>query len=112
MHKFDYDYIKHKHDKKSKLLFRGTDSLMYEIKTEDVFEDFSSGKEIFDFSNHLTESKYYGSSNKWAIREMKDETGSIEFKELLDWSQKFIRSWWKIVNIKKQKAWIKMLFWQ
>ena len=37
---------------------------MYEIKTEDVYDDFSSDKEIFDFSNYLTKSKYYDNSNK------------------------------------------------
>ena len=31
----------------------------YEIKTEDVCEDFSSNKEMFDFSNYSTKSKYY-----------------------------------------------------
>ena len=30
---------------------------MYEVKTEDVFEDFSNDKEMFDFSNDLTKSK-------------------------------------------------------
>ena len=35
-------YDKNKYDNKSKLLFTDTDSLMYEIKTEDVYEDFSS----------------------------------------------------------------------
>ena len=47
-------YIKNKDDNKSKLLFTDTDSLMYEIKTEDVYEDFSSNKEMLDFSNYLT----------------------------------------------------------
>ena len=42
MYKFHYDYIKNKYDNKSKLLFTDTDSLMCEIKTEDVYEDFSS----------------------------------------------------------------------
>ena len=51
MHEFHYGYIKHKNNNKSKLLFTNTDSLMYEIKTEDVYEDFSSNKEMFDFSN-------------------------------------------------------------
>ena len=32
---------------------------MYEIKTEDVFEELSKDKEMYDFSNYLTESKYY-----------------------------------------------------
>ena len=44
MYKLFYDYIKKKYDNISKLLFTGTDSLMYEIKTEDVYEDFSSDK--------------------------------------------------------------------
>ena len=29
---------------------------MYEIKTEDVYEDFSNDREMFDFSNYLTKS--------------------------------------------------------
>ena len=29
---------------------------MYEIKTEDVYEDFIKDKEMFDFSNSLTKS--------------------------------------------------------
>ena len=39
----DY-YIKNKYNKKSKLLFTETDSLMYETKTLDVYADFSSDK--------------------------------------------------------------------
>ena len=42
---------------------------MYEIKTED--EDFSSDKEMFDFSNYSTKSKYYEDSNKLVIGKMK-----------------------------------------
>ena len=57
MYEFHYDYIKNKYDNKSKLLFTDTDSLMYEIKTEDVYEDFSSNKEVFDFSNYSTKSQ-------------------------------------------------------
>ena len=58
---FHYDYIKNKYDNKSKLLFIETDSFMYKIKTEDVYKDFRSDKEIFDFSNYLTKSEYYDS---------------------------------------------------
>ena len=49
MYEFHYDYINDIYDNKSKLLFTGTDSLMYEIKTEDVYEDFSSNKEMFEY---------------------------------------------------------------
>ena len=41
---------------KSKILFTDPDSLMYEIKTEDVYGNFSSDKEMFDFSNYSTKS--------------------------------------------------------
>ena len=54
MYQFHYDYIKNKYDNKSKLLFIDTDSLTYEINTEDIYEDFSRNKEIFDLSNYST----------------------------------------------------------
>ena len=46
-----YDYIQKKYGENSGLLFTDTDSLMYETKTEDVYEDFRKDKEMFDFSN-------------------------------------------------------------
>ena len=54
LYEFHYDYIKNKYDNKSKLLFTDTDSLMYDIKTEDVYEDFISNKEVFYFNNYST----------------------------------------------------------
>ena len=33
-------------------------TLIDEIKTEDVYEDFSNNKEMLDFSNYSTKSKY------------------------------------------------------
>ena len=41
-----------KYGNNSRLLFTDTDSLMYEIKTEDVCEDFSNDNEMFDFSTY------------------------------------------------------------
>ena len=54
MDEFHYDYIKSKYNSKSKLLFADTDSLMYETKTKDVYEDFSREKEMFDSSSYST----------------------------------------------------------
>ena len=44
IHEFNYDYIKNKFGNNSRLLFTDTDSLMYGIETEDVYEDFSNDK--------------------------------------------------------------------
>ena len=49
MYKFHYDYIKNKYDNKSKQLFTDTNSLLCEIRTEDIYEDFSSIKKCFIF---------------------------------------------------------------
>ena len=57
---------------------------MYEIKTEDVYEGFNSDKEMFDFSNYSTKSKYYDNSNKLVVCKMTDETAGITIKDLLD----------------------------
>ena len=46
---------------------------MYEIKTENVYEDFSSDKEILDYSNYSTKSKYFDDSNILVIGKMNDE---------------------------------------
>ena len=77
MYEFHYDYIKNKYGNKSKLLFTDNDSLMYEIKTEDVYEHFSSDKEMFHFSNYSTKSIYYHNSNELVIRKMKDKTRAV-----------------------------------
>ena len=58
----------------SQLFTTDTDSLMYEIKAKDVYED--KDKEMFDFSNYSVLSKY-NDSNKLVSGKMKDETGGV-----------------------------------
>ena len=48
MHQFHYDYIKNKYGNKSRLSFTDSDSLLYKIKTEVVYENFSKDKKRFD----------------------------------------------------------------
>ena len=55
---------------------------MYEIKTEDVYEDFSN-KEMFDFSNYSSKSKYYDNLNKVVVGKMKDKTAGVAIEELV-----------------------------
>ena len=50
---------------------------MYEIKTDDVSEDFSNDKEMFDFSNYSPKSKYFDDSNKLVVGKMKVETAGV-----------------------------------
>ena len=82
MYEFHYDCIKNKYGNKSRLLLTYTDSLIYEIKTKDVYGDFSKNKEMSDFSNYSAKPKYYDDSNKLVVDKMKDETADIAIKEL------------------------------
>lgn len=44
MYDFHYNFIKDKYNTKAQLLFTDTDSLMYEIETDDVYKDFYQNK--------------------------------------------------------------------
>ena len=56
---------------------------MYEIKTEDVYEDFSNGKQMFDFRSYSTKSKHYDNSNKLVVGKMKNETAGVAIEEFV-----------------------------
>ena len=71
MYEFHCKYIKNKFE--SKFLFTDRDSLVYEIKTEYVYEDFYSDKDLFDFSDYPLGSKFFDPVNKKIIGKMKDE---------------------------------------
>ena len=75
---FHYNYIKKKYGEKAKLLFTDTDSLAYEIQTEDIYKDISEDVEVkFDTSsfpkNHP--SGIPTGVNKKVIGMFKDECG-------------------------------------
>ena len=71
MYEFHYNYIKRKYN--AKLLFTDTDSLAYEIETDDVYEDFYENKSLFDLSDYPEDLKFFDLVNKNVISKMKDE---------------------------------------
>ena len=80
---FHYDYVKNKYGNKSRLLFTDADSLMYETETKNVYDDSYRNKEIFDFSNYSSKSKYYDDSNALIVGKMKDEMGGVAIEEVV-----------------------------
>ena len=75
MYDFHYNFIKNNFD--AELLFTDTDSLTYEIKSKDVYEEFHKGKDLFDFSNYSKDSKFSNETNEKVIGKMKDEFGGV-----------------------------------
>ena len=86
MYDFHYNYIKSKYADKAKLLFTDTDSLMYEIETEDFYKDISGDvKDRFDTSDYPENhpSGIPTGENKKVLGMMKDETAGKIIKEFV-----------------------------
>ena len=64
-------------------MFTDTDSLCYEIKTDDVYKDLFQDKELFDNSDYPKIVRYFFDKNKKVIRKMKDEAAGMVIKEFI-----------------------------
>ena len=86
MYDFHYNYIKPKYGEKAKLLFTDTDSLMYEIETEDFYKDISKDvKDRFDTSDYPENhpSGIPTGINKKVLGMFKDEAAGKIIKEFV-----------------------------
>ena len=69
--------------KNIKLMFTDTDSLFYEIKTDDVYEDLLKDKELFDNSDYSKNNAFFFDKNKKVIGKTKDEAAGMVIKEFI-----------------------------
>jgi hypothetical protein len=86
MYDFHYKYIKAKYGDKATLLFTDTDSLAYEIKTEDFYADISNDVETrFDTSEYPKEhpSGIKTGVNKKVVGMFKDEASGKQIEEFV-----------------------------
>ena len=67
------------------MLVTDTDSLAYEIKSEDVYKEFFKWRDLFDFSNYSKYSIFYDDTNKKVIGKMKNEYGEVIIDEFIGW---------------------------
>ena len=59
---FHYNFIKDNFD--VELLLTDTDSLTYDMKSENVYQKCFKRKDLFDFSNYSKDSKFFDETNK------------------------------------------------
>ena len=85
MYDFHYGYKKKKYGTRAELLFTDTDSLMYEIETEDFYEDIKSDVKSKFNTNDFPEDHPTGNErcNKKVIGMMKDEAAGKIIKEFV-----------------------------
>ena len=86
MYKFHYDYVLNTLN--AKLLFTDTDSLVYEIKDKNVYEQCFKDKDFFDFCGYPKDSVYYDISNKKLLGKMKDEFNGTKISEFVELKSK------------------------
>ena len=95
MFDFHYQYIKSKYADKAKLLFTDTDSLIYEIETDDFYKDISGDvKDRFDTSDYPENhpSGIPTGINKKVLGMMKDEGAGKIIKEFVGLRSKLYSS--------------------
>lgn len=73
MYDFHYNTVKAKYGNKAKLLMTDTDSLFYEIETDDLYEDMKEYKDLLDTSDYPTDHPLFSLENKKVIGKFKDE---------------------------------------
>ena len=104
MYKFHYNYIRQKYEDKAKLLFSNTDSLMYEIQTEDFYKDIGTDVERrFDTSNYPPDhpSGIPSGFNKQVLGMLKDEAGGEIIGEFVGLRAKLY--WYRMLEGKESK---------
>ena len=76
IYEFHYNFMKAKFPN-CRLLFTGTDSLCYEVETEDIYRDLEPEQDRFDFSNYPKTHILFSMKNAKVIGKMKDELGGL-----------------------------------
>ena len=76
LHMFHAHYnLKNHYGNKLKLLMTDTDSLVYQVETEDIYKDIKENINDYDTSNYPSFHELYSKKNKAVLKKMKDEYG-------------------------------------
>ena len=73
MYDMFYGHLKAKYGPRCELIYTDTDSLLFDIPTEDIYEDMAEDIHLYDKSNYPKEHLLYSGTNKKVLEKMKDE---------------------------------------
>lgn len=77
VYSFHYDYMGQKYGENCNLLNMDTDGLMYEIFTENVYQDMHENLSLFDTNNYPKEHFLYSTNNKKVPGKFQDEKAGM-----------------------------------
>lgn len=75
MFKFHYEKMRIRYGDKARLLMTDTDSLVYQVLTDDVYVDMTKHSDDFDTSGYPKDHMLYSTTNARVLGKMKDEYG-------------------------------------
>jgi len=81
MLKFWYDELKPRYGDNITLILSDTDSFIFEVRTDDVYQDLYNMRHLMDLSEYSSLSPYYDASNVKVPGKFKDETPSRVIQE-------------------------------
>jgi hypothetical protein len=83
MYKFHYDEMLPLYGDKIHLLLTDTDSLIYEVCTDNVYNDMRKNSDLYDFSEYPIDHPNYSLKNKKIVGKMKDEARAMIIEEFV-----------------------------
>ena len=102
MYDFHYNHMMQKYGpQKAKLLFTDTDSLTYQITTDDIYQDMKADEQLYDTSDYPKDHPLHSTVNKKVIGKFKDETEGVPVSEFVGLRAKMYSI--KTENVKKDK---------
>ncbi|GFX55757.1 uncharacterized protein TNCV_3428281 [Trichonephila clavipes] len=105
MYDFHYNVMKPKYGDHLKLLYMDTDSFIYDIKTDDFYEDMKGMIDHFDTSDYQENNRYgLPRVNKKVLGKMKDENAGKILEEFVGLRSKMYACKTEVDLIKKSKG--------
>ena len=83
MYDFHYNYMLKKYPNKAQLTYTDTDSLVYQIQTDDIYKDMQKDSHLYDLSNFPKDHPLYNETNKKIPGQMKDEEAGQIISEFI-----------------------------
>ncbi|VDI08314.1 Hypothetical predicted protein [Mytilus galloprovincialis] len=83
MHDFHYKHMKTLYWGKIRLCFTDTDSFLYHIQTEDMYDDMMEYQDMFDTSEYDEVHMLHSNHNKKVLGKFKDKTKRVPISEFV-----------------------------
>ena len=90
MYDFYYNKMKKQYGENADLLYTDTDSLLLEIKTENVYKDMEEDIDAYDTSDYPPDHFLHNMKNKKVLGKIKDERLAVPLLNMLVFVQKCI----------------------